>query len=59
MNTVMHIFPNVSMSNGHDGLREVAKKVGRIQVDDLKVGQFALFITWAAVAKTMSWRLTA
>jgi len=50
MNTVMHIFPNVSMSNGHDGLREVAKKVGRIQVDDLKVGQFALFINKAFTA---------
>ena len=44
MNNVMHVFPNVSMSNGHDGLRGVAKKVGKLDVDDLKLGQFALFV---------------
>lgn len=49
-NTVMHIFPNVSMSNGHDGLKETAKKVGKLDVSSLRVGQFALFINKAFTA---------
>lgn len=49
MNHVMHIYPNVSMSNGHDGLKAIAKKY-KLDVSDLKVGQFALFINNAFTA---------
>jgi hypothetical protein len=38
------------MSNGHDGLKETAKKVGKLDVSSLRVGQFALFINKAFTA---------
>jgi len=43
-NTVMHVYPNVCMSNGHDGLAIVAKKENKVNVRKLRVGEFALFI---------------
>lgn len=50
MNNIMHVYPNVSMSNGHDGLKEVAKKTNKVDVTALKVGNFALFINKAFTA---------
>jgi hypothetical protein len=49
-NQVLHIFPNVNLQNGHDGLRAYAKKSYKINVDDLQVGQFAIFINRAFTA---------
>jgi len=43
-NQVMHVYPNVSMSNGHDGLANIAMKANKVIVKKLVVGQFALFI---------------
>lgn len=43
-NTIMHVLPNVSMSNGHDGLAQVAKKTLKVDVRSLPIGEFALFI---------------
>jgi hypothetical protein len=40
----MFVYPNVSMSNGHNGLKEIAKKINKVDVTKLHVGQFALFI---------------
>ena len=42
-NKIMHIFPNVSMSNGHDGLEQIAMR-HKVSLNDLQVGQFAMFI---------------
>ena len=49
-NTIMHVYPNVSMSNGHDGLEAIAKSVNHVDVKKLPVGQFALFINRAFTA---------
>lgn len=52
-NNVMHVYPNVSMSNGHDGLKVIAKKMSKLDVSELQVGQFALFINKAFTACKM------
>lgn len=41
-NRVMHFFGNVSMTNGHDGLAELA--ASKVDVDELKPGEFVAFI---------------
>jgi len=49
-NQVMHVFPNVSMSNGHDGLAKEAMKTSKVNVRELSIGQFAMFINKAFTA---------
>ena len=49
-NTIMHVYPNVCMSNGHEGLATVAQKVNKVNVAELKVGEFALFVNRAFTA---------
>lgn len=41
-NRVIHFFGNVSMTNGHDGLAEIAH--GKVDIDSLKPGEFVAFI---------------
>ena len=43
MSKVLHLFTEVSMSNGHDGLIAMASR-RKVNVKNLDVGDFALFI---------------
>jgi hypothetical protein len=46
----MHVYTNVSLQNGHEGLEAIAKKSNKVNVRELKVGEFALFINRAFTA---------
>ena len=50
MNKIMHVYSNVNLQNGHDGLTAIAKKENKVDVSKLNVGQFALFINRAFTA---------
>lgn len=41
---VLHWVPDVHMYNGHEGLAAIARKELRIKVDELKPGEFVLFM---------------
>lgn len=41
-NRVIHFFGDVSMTNGHEGLAEIAS--GKVAIDDLKPGEFVCFV---------------
>jgi hypothetical protein len=42
-NRAIHFFGGVSMTNGHDGLAEIAEK-HKVVLDDLRPGEFACFV---------------
>ena len=49
-NKIMHVYTNVNLQNGHEGLTGIAKKENKVDVNKLAVGQFALFINRAFTA---------
>ena len=49
-NNIMHVYPNICMSNGHEGLAAVAQKTNKVNVTNLKVGEFCLFVNRAFTA---------
>lgn len=42
-NRAIHFFGSVSMTNGHDGLAEIAEK-HKVALDDLRSGEFCCFV---------------
>lgn len=50
MNKIMHVYCNINLQNGHEGLTVIAKKENKLDVSKLAVGQFALFINRAFTA---------
>lgn len=42
-NRAIHFFGNVPMTNGHDGLAEIAAE-HKVKLDDLKPGEFVAFV---------------
>lgn len=43
-NKILHWLPDTDLRNGHAGLAELAKKKLKVDVDDLKVGEFVMFM---------------
>lgn len=42
-NRILQVFFDVDLRNGHEGLREIAKKA-KVDVENLKEGEFLIFL---------------